>query len=281
MRTRGTTGRRRTAVWHCSCFLSIGFEVLLAGIGRAHAQAMSATTAAESRPPDDLTHGRRLLQDVRDGVPSFDEPAFYWWCRWTRSAGASSQPAFPGGGSPDSWDELAAEPRRHRGATVTLEGVLLARHAYTLPNRASLGELYECILSDSRSPLLATVVCVDEPSGMHIGARVRARGVFIKHRRFQTRAGQTGAGPLLIARRLEPAPAPPPAATAGDGSWATGWLLPATAVAAVLWLVLRRRTAARVPPARPPDHRPRENDDHEPFDWMDDTPRPASPPADA
>ncbi|HVP10232.1 MAG TPA: hypothetical protein VMV94_03490, partial [Phycisphaerae bacterium] len=101
-----------------------------------------------------------------------------------------------------------------------------------------------------------TVVAVRKPADIPIHSRVRAKGYFIKIRAFQTSAGGTGAGPLLVARSLELVLAPAASlwdrSTGGAGSsrwWnvrsATFWLVPGTAGLAIVWLILRRGARSR------------------------------------
>ncbi|HKQ46651.1 MAG TPA: hypothetical protein VJZ71_01125 [Phycisphaerae bacterium] len=207
--------------------------------------------AALAQPEaDDLAHAARLLEDVRDNVFSFDDPAFYWFCRFVASGKADV--ALAGKESPESlpWTLLLERPSDFRGKPVVIEGTLQAIRAFDVTNREGLGRLYQCELSETGTRALGAVICTQEPLAVPLRSRVRVKGYFIKVRAFQTSAGETGAGPLIVAKNLHLL-SPPATGIPGGGPAASldRWLIPGIALLAILWLWLRRaatrRTAAR------------------------------------
>jgi hypothetical protein len=217
----------------------------------AAAVAVSAV-AQEPASADDLGEGRRLLEGVRDNVFSFDDPAFYWFCRHVREAGDASLYSIRGNEAVTPWKFLLERPGDYRGRLVVVEGLLQAVHTYEVANRAGVGTLYQCELSEVGTRAFCTVVVMQNPGEIALRSRMRAKGYFIKVRAFQTSGGEAGAGPLVVARSLElvRAPAGMPweggADGAGSSAWwnvrgAGFWLLPGTVGLAVVWLILRRR----------------------------------------
>jgi hypothetical protein len=209
-----------------------------------------AVTARGQQATDDLAHAAKLLEDVRDNVFSFDDPAFYWFCRYVASGKADA--ALAGKESPESlpWSMLIERPSDYRGKPVVIEGTLQSARAFDVTNREGLGRLYQCELSETGTHALCTVICTQEPAEVPLRSRVRVKGYFIKVRAYQTSAGESGAGPLIVARNLHlltsPAAGPP---RSGSSTALNRWLIPGIALLAILWLWLRRaatrRSAAR------------------------------------
>jgi hypothetical protein len=238
--------------------------------------------AQQTAPADDLAEGRRLLEGVRDNVFSFDDPAFYWFCRYVQQEADASAFSIRSDESPTPWKYLLERPGDYRGGLVVVEGLLQTVHAYDVSNRPGIGTLYQCELSEVGTRAFCTVVVVQEPGEIPLRSRVRAKGYFIKVRAFQTSGGEGGSGPLIVARSLELARAPAGslwdrgADGAGSSTWwntrsATFWLVPGTAGLAIVWLILRRsaRAARGDGKRRLPDasgHITRESD--EDFDWL-------------
>jgi len=188
------------------------------------------------------SEARRLLEDVRDGVPSFDEPAFYWLCRHVRSEPAARSLLILPEETTLPLKHLLEQPAGFRGRAVLVEGVLRSSYAYEVANRADAGRLLQCELSDVRTGAICTVVCTDADASLPIGMTVRAKGYFLKVRSFRTRSGGNGAGPLLVARRLEPVPsATADSARPGHAEpphWP--WGMVGLAILAPAWVLLRR-----------------------------------------
>ncbi len=224
--------------------------------------------AASSQASDvdgDLSHGRQLLQPVRDNVFSFDDPGFYWFCRYVRRHPPADAAATA---TPVAWSALLERPSDYRGQTVVIEGILQARTAFDVSNRPGIDRLYQCEISSPETRALGTIVCLSDPSEILIHSRVRANAYFIKSRAFRTNAGQDGAGPLLVASRLilAQSPAMPGDRTVLSRSIST-WLGASIAGLAIFWVVLRRMTArpTRTRPRMPGPDGTSSSDD---FDWL-------------
>jgi hypothetical protein len=251
--------RRKTVL---SCFLAA--LVLVAGT-TAFAQPATTEPTSTSAPSAegliprehaaDPAYGWRLLESVHDGVYSFDDPAFYWFCRYVKDYADAATFTIAAGESPVPWKFLMERPSDYRGQLVVVEGTLLSRPPFEVSGlgREGIGRLYECELGQGGTKAICSVICIENPESIPIRSSVRAKGYFIKYRTFtlqtpgqRTTPGEVGAGPLIVARRLELAPV---AATPADWSvWRPGgssWLIIVIAAMAVAWLFLRR--AARRP----------------------------------
>lgn len=199
----------------------------------------------QSGTESDLTEGLRLLDAVHDHVTSFDDPAFYWFCRYVRGRAAPPEYAVGELDAPVDGRALIERPGEYRGRVVMVEGTLRAIRSYEVSNRPGVGTLQqaEVELTDGS---ICTVVLPVEASAVSIGNRVRAKGVFIKIRRYATKSGVQGDGPLMVAPNLSvltpPIESSSPVSNLTDGRWIAG----ATAGAAVVWLILRRRSSRRV-----------------------------------
>ncbi|MBN2559428.1 MAG: hypothetical protein JXQ75_00670 [Phycisphaerae bacterium] len=261
----------------------ICFMVVLAVARNARAQQAGPT---DTRPADtvpdetaaDLAHGRRLLEDVHDNVFSFDDPAFYWFCHYVKDHADPAVFSIDDLQTAVPWKFLAERPSDYRGRLVVIEGVLLSRPVFEVSGfgRRGIGKLHQCELSEVGTRALCAVICVEDPGDVAIRSRVRAKGYFIKVRRYQTNAGEIGAGPLIVARRLELV-RPPASSLVG---LRTGWqrgrmcIAIATALLAIVWLVLRRGIRGAAParakrPSRGEDAVPSEDD----FNWLADVRR--------
>jgi len=274
-----------------------------------------------AQPPDDkpasdpdaptttrsIEHGMRLLSNVRDNVLSFDDPAFYWFCRYvttpegaaaladtesnpnhnangaadheTAATGGSSNSAnvsdVPAEADPTPIKFLLERPNDYRGKPVTIEGTLVAKWSWSVDNRDVPNPLNQCEIAVAGTRALAAVVTTESVDAIPIRSRVRARGYFIKVRAFQTTGGEPGAGPLLVARSLTLIKSN--GAIAGAGSESTAgksaqmWILAGTLVAAVAWLMLRRMARKPQSAATTPSFRSTamsENAAADDFDWM-------------
>ncbi len=249
----------------CRRWVPLLFLSALVSIASAQSEPPAAGASA---PTAELAHARRLLEGVRDHVYSFDDPAFYAFCRFLKQPGREAAPPP----EPLPWSFLLERPSDYRGQLVTLEGQLRSRQPFRVEGeRRDVGVLHQCILSEGNTRALSTVVVIDDPGEIPIRSRVRAVGYFLKVRAFETTGGGSGAGPLLVARRLEMLQPP---ATLGGGiftRWSgPDWLLAGTGLLAVVWLMLRRATTrGRRPPAAAtaePDLRRAAGDEE--FDWL-------------
>lgn len=239
-----------------------------------------ASTAAAVEDVDDLAVGRRLLEGVRDYVFAFDDPAFYFFCRHVQRHAAETR-GEDSDGTATPWKFLLERPGDYRGRIVVVEGLLQARYAYEVANRPDLGTLYQYELSQPGTGAICSVVAVDASGDIPLRARARAAGYFIKVRSYRATDGATGAGPLIVAPRLELIQPPPGLWEIGSTGWlaaapllcrgAAFWLVSATALLAFVWLLLRRRLRRTAPKAdasatRPRGHKPPGSDDD--FDWL-------------
>ncbi|HWL93411.1 MAG TPA: hypothetical protein VNT79_07735 [Phycisphaerae bacterium] len=250
-------------------------KCLIAGtVAWTAAVARGQSTAPSSMPVDEsIDHGMKLLAGVRDHVYSFDDPAFYWFCRFVRQD-ADDQRYRPGPAAPPiSWRFLMERPSDYRGTLVTVEGRLLRREAFEVPNREGVGRLFQCEIGDAATRAVCTAILTEDP-GDTSSTIVRLRGYFIKVRAFQTTDGQPGAGPLIVSKFLQrpdahaAIPRESVAITALPAM--TKWIGLGTAVLIVLWIVLRRaahRSVSRrnLPLAR---HGPDAAESDADFDWL-------------
>jgi len=226
----------------------------------------SVSVALATPPADELAEGRRLLADVKDHVFSFDDEAFYWFCRHVRRDTTSANDE-----APTPWQFLLERPSDYRGERVVIEGTLLRKTSFEVPNRPGVGRLYQCELTSRETRAVCTVILTDEPQGVPINALVQGHAYFIKVRSFRTRHGGEGTGPLLVGRGIF--------AVSGGGSRTVGfgpaiedaapWLAGATAVLAIAWYILRRRLRAepRVAEQRPPNAETQTESEAD-FDWL-------------
>ncbi len=204
-----------------------------------------AGVAVAVPPTDELAEGRRLLAGVKDHVFSFDDEAFYWFCNYVRRHDATREDTDDDEAH-TPWRFLLERPSDYRGELVVIEGTLLRKTSFDVPNRPGVGRLHQCELNARGTGAVCTVILTDEPQGVPIGARVRGRAFFLKVRSFRTRQGNEGMGPLLVGREL--------IAVRGGGAESVGiglaiedvgvWLAAATALLAVAWYALRRRLRA-------------------------------------
>jgi len=235
---------------------------------------------------DAIEHGLSLLAGVRDNVLSFDDPGFYWFCRYvTRPDGIKAlQPIDTD--APLPWKYLFERPGDYRGKPVVIEGLLVARSTWSVDNRDVPRPLHQCEIATRGTSAVATVVTPDAMDDIPLHSTVRVKGYFIKVRAFRTKSGETGAGPLLVSRKPKVlAAGSGPIGPAASGNLdadsprpgaqldsAMNWLLGVTAAAALLWLVLRRHARRAPAPITPPiaDRQSAISTDETPndFDWM-------------
>ncbi len=250
-------------------------------VGRTLAAWLTVTSAAAgfqptalptTRPPhDDLAEGRRLLAEVRDHVFGFDDPAFYWFCRYL--APAAGEPTSRPDAPLTPWRFLMERPSDYRGERIAVEGVLQQRVAFTANNRLPGLTLYQSTLAVRDTRALATIVTIDDPGDIPLRSRVRADGFFIKVRSFATREGVAGTGPLIVARRLRVLDSPAGGMTGAPwaGTGVARWLVGATGVLLIGWLGVRI-WLRKIGPAKAQYGRaasaPRNSDDD--FDWLTD-----------
>lgn len=221
--------------------------------------ALSTLTAAsllfaqpvtdEQAPADsavDMTEGRRLLAGLRDDAFTFDDPAFYWFCRWVRQDRDVSRYKPRSDEGPIEWRFLMERPGDYRGELVTIEGKLLRRESFEVPNREGVGRLTQCDLTRPGTRAVCTAILTDPGAEAPIGSIVRVRGYFIKNRSFRTTTNDAGAGPLIVSRDFE---AMGPAQPVGDPmvrqSLMFKWMIAATGLLGILWIALRRISRGR------------------------------------
>lgn len=228
-------------------------------------------TLAVAQPPADSTApAAKLLEDVRDNVFSFDEPAFYWFCRYVHEGKADAVLDDVWTGEALPWKMLMERPSDYRGKPVVIEGFLQTCHAFDVSNRQGLGRLYQCELADVNTRALCAVVCTLDPTNMPLRSRVRAKGFFIKVRAYQTTSGETGAGPLIVAKKLQLI-TPPASGIPGGGPRGIldRWMIPAVVVLVLVWIGLRRRAGrARAMPSASRSKTEGSNDSDDDFDWL-------------
>jgi len=239
------------------------------------AQIPPLTASSNADDTADLAEGLRLLQDVRDNVFSFDDPAFYWFCQYVRRRPETANTAADE--SPLPWRFLFERPTDYRGRLILVEGILQSRQTYEVTNRPGVGTLHQCELSDPTTRAICTVVSTDDPGEIPIRSLVRASGYFIKVRAYKTTTGEPGAGPLLVAKTLVPFQGPPPGdlgsrpLTGPLSSRKFSWIVWATAALAVVWLVLRRRcrpASSRDTALTNPSVGRQTSDSKADFDWL-------------
>ncbi|MCZ6698208.1 MAG: hypothetical protein O7D94_04675 [Planctomycetota bacterium] len=215
----------------------------------------------------DAAECRRLLDGIQDNVFSFDDDAFYCFCSWVASMSNDGQPIANSGDDPVPWRFMLERPGDYRGRWIALEGTLQRRSTFRVPDRLGDLDIHQCELSAGDTRSFCTVITIDDPGGIPIRSRVIAEGYFIKVRAYTTSAGESGAGPLIVARGLRVIDAPPArASNDSDGSGPGGWLVGGTAALAVVWLVLRRtvRRKSLRTSSRPGGGVETDND----FDWL-------------
>lgn len=252
------------------------------------AQPNSDPNLPTSTPADSsLEHGLRLLSNVRDNVLSFDDPAFYWFCRYvttpqgartlegaTGSLSASestSNPTHADGITPIKF--LLERPNDYRGRPVVIEGTLVAKWSWTVNNRDVPNPLHQCEIAVPGTRALAAVITTEPVDDIPIRSYVRVKGYFIKIRAFQTTNGESGFGPLLVAKKLNSVDSPVPTAGssgAGMANYIKFSILTMTALAAVIWLILRRavRRTSTSATNRPRPVSATNTEAADDFDWM-------------
>ncbi|MCG8406048.1 MAG: hypothetical protein MI923_12700 [Phycisphaerales bacterium] len=231
-------------------------------------QATSSSNSSTSNPADDeLKHGRKLLEDVRDHVFSFDHPAFYWFRDYVKQD--SEAKYVVRNDDPDlPWNFLLERPSDYRGELVTIGGKLLKRHPpYKLSASRGSGIWYQYELGQAGTRAICTVIATEEIEKIPIRSRVRTKGYFIIVRAFKTDSGEEGTGPLLVARHLEPVGGL--VGDDGDSDNVFVWLMAGTALLAVLWFVLRRNLRSfQSEPWSSSNGKAQRGESDEDFDWL-------------
>ncbi len=241
---------------------------LVAGLIEARTSRAGQTPTSAPIAALDIAEGRRLLESVEDNVYSFDDPAFYWFCRY---AAAEPEPfALTDADRPLPWQFLLERPGDYRGRLIVVEGTLRRRLEFRVPDRFGDTPLYQSELSDRDTRGFCTVITTTDPANVPLRSRVRVKGCFIKVRAYRASDGTVGAGPLLVARKLEVTDA----ATSGfrrkpRGGWPARTLVAGTALLAIIWLVARRRVgrSLRADSRRTVPSSNAGNSDHD-FDWL-------------
>lgn len=194
----------------------------------------------------DIAHGRKLLEGVRDEVFSFDDPAFYWFCRFCRSVAGAAMLIDDGTEPAASWKLVMERPGDYRGQPMVLEGVLRSQYAYDLPNREGVGRLHQLELAETGSKALAAVVVTEDPGEIPVRSLVRVKGFFIKVRSFRTSQGEGGAGPLLVGASVSKSTSAGPVQEDRQlDRRRQNILFASVSIMALAWFLLRRGLADR------------------------------------
>ncbi|MBX3393823.1 MAG: hypothetical protein KF841_00505 [Phycisphaerae bacterium] len=200
---------------------------------------------SDSNEPLDLEHGRRLLSAVRDHVFSFDDPAFYWYCRFVRADADLDRYRPRTDETPALWRNLLERPSDYRGDLLFLRGEVLRTHGFDVPNRPGVGRLFQVELAEKGSRSVTTVILTDDPGEVPVGSRVSVRGFFIKVRSFQTVGGSNGTGALVISKYLNVEDDRSGGEVSGppiSSDDLLRWLAGTTGALFIIWIVLRRFT---------------------------------------
>lgn len=237
--------------------LPAGLLLLLSLQGRAQ-QPTTAHVEATSAPPESPdfpdalpVDAAQLLADVKDNVFSFDDPAFYWACRFVSDRLATDEVGI-GGGAKDSgpanvvpmpWRQLIERPGDYRGRCVIIEGFVLRSSAYDVENRPGLSRLYQLDLGEADTRAITTVVLTRDPGELPARSHVRVSGYFVKVRAFRTNRGEIGTGPLLVGYSCRPLQTPEPGIPGypGGQSAVQRWLFWGVAALAFVWFIMRGR----------------------------------------
>ncbi len=256
------------------CLLAFVVLMPVGSVGSAQNESAEQVRAPASQRVDDKDRAdadpiRNLLGDVRDHVFSFDHPAFYRIRELVATDDDLSKYRIEAGETPLPWRFLLERPSDYRGSLVLVEGLLLSKTSYRVPNRPDTGPYHECHLGQADTRAVCTVILAEDPASIPINAFVRTKGYFVFARSFENKAGEAGSGPLLVARRLDLKAPPAWGADPQSDSQPLRWIAGATACLAIAWLALRRflqRFAAgrgSLPRFRGP-----EGDSPRDFDWL-------------
>lgn len=238
--------------------------------------AMGQSAPAADSAGDPLAEGKRLLEGVRDGAFSFDDPAFYWFCRYVHSHPPPIEPADRASGQPLNWKVLLERPSDYRGQLVTIEGVVLSYQAHDVTNRPDLPRLYQMELSQVAGPLLCSLVLTEDPGDIPLRSVVKAQGYFIKIRGFRARDGAEGSSPLIVANSLSELRTPAARIANPLENRLSSWLVGGIVAMAMIWFFMRRRLRSVEPHAGGPGARVRAGSPSDrDFDWLvkNDQPR--------
>lgn len=209
--------------------------VSLLGLGQAVSQPGDSS--------EELAEGLRLLSGVRDGVFSFDDPGFYWFCRYARDHDARRVDEAGDSDAPISWKTLLERPSDYRGRRVLIEGVVQSFQAHDVTNRPGVPRLYQFELSNAGTSGFCTFVVTTDPGDVPIRSIVKARGYFIKVRGYRTQGGDEGAGPLVVAGRILDVRTPAANFSRSNEDRTSSWLVGSVSLMALIWFVMRRRIA--------------------------------------
>lgn len=233
---------------------------------------VSSLYAQPDTATEDISDGLRLMEGLRDGVFSFDDPAFYWFCRHVQRQPNKPNTSEADQQAPLSWRFLMERPSDYRGKWVSVEGVLQSRVGFKVTGygREDIGTLYQCELTERDTRSFCTVVAIDDPLTIPLHSRVQACGYFMKIRGYQTNDGVEGRGPLLVVRQLELVH--PPAIGLPEGGFLrnqeTTWIVIGVGLLAVVWLGLRRAIRSQGPGSPPWTGEKNESPSADDFDWL-------------
>ncbi|MEE8170005.1 MAG: hypothetical protein V3T70_05605 [Phycisphaerae bacterium] len=253
----------------------------LPGVIIAAAAALSAHVATGQSPVGDaqptepnLDAGARLLADVEDFTPNFDDAAFYWLIERIRDFDDETHFRVAADEPPVAWSFLTQRPGEFRGQLVRVEGIVESSVGYRIERAGweDAGAVHQTTLSVDGTPRFFTIISVADDQPAPLRARVRTKGYFLKVHGFMSENGGTGYAPLIVAHHLELLAEPPGRSTTQPGSRLLGgpyapiWF--GTAVLAIVWLLLRRSIRTRPTHRARPDRRRDATASADDFDWL-------------
>jgi hypothetical protein len=142
----------------------------------------------------------KSLEGVRDGTFAHEPKPFYYLLNQVRRMSETElQQKADKNLTPDA---LLRDPAAARGQAVVVDGTLIMTQKNRKePNIAGIETLYWCPIR-TRTGELFWVFTLEEPRGFQSKDVVRAHGVFMKMRRFTSRAKFEQQALVVVARRL-------------------------------------------------------------------------------
>lgn len=225
----------------------LGLAALGAGAA-AFAQSRAASAPASSAAHELPDGVLAALASVEDMSLRFDHAGFYALLRHVdetnEAPGTHEAPLLV-----DDWRALLERPGEFRGRAVTIEGTVGRSSSWRalVAQAADVGEVWQWELERTDQPLACTVVLTENASDIPLGATVRVTGYFVMIRQYYTRQNRPAPAALLVAHAPSSVrlPSPPPTGSAGFAPATAIGIGGATLVGVVIWVMLRRRSAAR------------------------------------
>jgi len=244
----GRPGRALPCRWWCGV---VPLALCLMGVGSGGVGGRPAASKEAG--------GREVLvtfeEQVQDGAPVEEVPFYRLLARVSELPQGAWRKAAPR----VTADELERSPHRFRGRMVEMVGAVLETAAWELPGNPSGVETVFLVHLVDPADRLVTVAVFEEPVGWGRGDGALVRGVFFKVWRYESKGGGWEQAPLLVARRLLPAPSGAVGGKVGGGPLA---LAAAVGMALVVFVALRlwlgwsrRRVRFRLPSQRDDDGR--------------------------